>query len=84
MKRFLIGAGWFAIFWLGTSMLGGMVVGAMASAGTTDPSQAAQLGAEAGAAFGTQYGGLILIGSLAAAAVGTLAGLLPGTTAEES
>ena len=83
MKRFLLGAGWFAILWIGFMFLGGMVVGAMASTGTTDPAQAARLGSEAGAAFSAQYGGVVFLSALLIAAAGTLAGWLPGTAAEE-
>jgi hypothetical protein len=78
MRRILVGTVWFFALWLGFSALGGGIVGAVASIGA-DPSQAAQLGTEAGTRFGAQYGGILFLCSLAVATVGTLFGWLPGT-----
>jgi cytochrome c biogenesis factor len=83
MRRFLIGAGWCFLLWMGTTMLGGMVVGVIAVSATDDPARATQAASEAGNAFGLRYGNLVLLTSMAVATVGTLTGWLPGTRGEK-
>lgn len=79
MKRLLLGIGWFVLLWLGGMMVGGAVAGAIATSANPDPSRAVQTGTDAGARFAVQYGGLVQLGAIAVAAIGTLTGLLPGT-----
>jgi hypothetical protein len=79
MRRFLVGAGWCFLLWMGTTMLGGMLVGVVAVTATDDPNRAVQAASEAGNAFGLRYGNLVLLASIAVAIVGTLTGWLPGT-----
>jgi hypothetical protein len=79
MKRFLVGAGWCLVFWMGAVMLGGMIVGAVAAAGSPDAETATRAGEVAGANFGARFGNAILLVSLGISTIGTLRGWLPGT-----
>lgn len=82
MKRFLLGAGWSFVFWMGALIVGGAIVGAAAGSATTSAADGARAGEAAGEAFGEAYGGLLLLVSLAAGGVGTFMGWLPGTKPE--
>ncbi len=82
MKRLLVGAGWCFMLWMGTVMLGSMVLGAIAGIGSPDAETAARAGAAAGANFGARFGNAILLASLAISIIGTLRGWLPGTRPE--
>jgi hypothetical protein len=84
MRRFLVGAGWCFLLWLGATMVGGMIVGVIAVSASDDPARAAQAASEAGSAFGLRYGNLVLLASIAIAAVGTVTGWLPGTRGEKT
>ena len=83
MKRFMLGAGWCMLLWMGCMLLGGIVVGAVAGATVGDPSAAAQAGQDAGAAFAAKYGNLVLLASIALSVAGTVTGWLPGTKSEK-
>jgi hypothetical protein len=83
MKRFLVGAGWCMVIWMGTVILGGIVIGAVAGFTIADPAAAAQAGEQAGAEFGSRWGNIILLAAIAISTVGTMGGWLPGTRPEE-
>ena len=74
MKRFIMGAGWCMVLWMGSMILGGFVVGAIAGATAGDPTTTVQAGHNAGAAFGAKYGNLALLGSIVVSAIGTILG----------
>ena len=79
MKRFVMGAGWCFLIWMGSLIAVGMIIGAVAGA-----SGDAQLAQRTGQNFGAHYGGLFLLGSIAISAIGTMTGWLPGTRRETS
>lgn len=94
MRRVLFGLLWFIVFWFGTLVLGGAVVGAIAgsrAAQMQSPSGSFreqfdkgyeaghQAGRGAGEQFGRQYGTYVLIGALIITVTGTALGILPGT-----
>jgi hypothetical protein len=84
MKRFLLGAGWFVVLWFGVNFIGGVVVGATAGTSAANAAESYQAGQAAGQAFAQSYGGLILLASIAVAAIGTFMGWLPGTKPSDS
>jgi hypothetical protein len=79
MKRLLMGVVWFLALWLGTRILGGAVVGALAGrdSGTFDTGY--QAGNQASHLFNQRYGIWIFLAAFLVAAIGTLQGWLPGT-----
>lgn len=77
MKRFGFGVLWFLALTMGALIIGGMVVGAMAGSG--NPADAAAAGQAAGQEFGEKYAGMIFLGALIVAVVGSILGWLPGT-----
>ena len=79
MKRIVFGVVWFVVFWLGTSMICGGIIGAQAGAGTTNYQDGYAAGQAAGQEFGRKYGLLIILGSLGLSVLGTVKGFLPGT-----
>ncbi len=82
MKRFLAGAGWCLLMWIGALMLGGTVLGGVTGITAPDAETAFRASEVAGENFGARYGNLILLGAIVASTVGTVRGWLPGTQAE--
>jgi hypothetical protein len=80
MKKVLLGLGWFVLLWIGLSFAGGAIAGGIAGAKTRGYTEGATAGRAAGEEFGRQYGGIILLSSAALALVGTVTGVLPGTS----
>ncbi len=83
MKRFIMGAGWCMVLWIGSMILGGFVVGAIAGATSGDQTATVHAGQNAGAAYGAKYGNLALLGSIVVSTIGTVTGRLPGTKSEK-
>jgi len=78
MKRFVLGAGWFFIIWMGSRILTGFTIGAvMGYSGNAQFVQGTVL------YFIHRYGVLYLLG-IAISTIGTIAGWLPGTDRETS
>jgi hypothetical protein len=77
VRKICFGFVWFLILILGTLILGGGVVGAIA--GVNDPANSFAAGQAAGQAFGQAYGGMIFLASLIIAVIGSIFGWLPGT-----
>lgn len=82
MRRFVVGAAWFLLFWLGSFILVGNVI-SMKVAREVPADQVISASAEAGREFGARWGGLINLGALSAAVAGTALGTLPGTKKKE-
>lgn len=82
-KRILIGLVWFVGIWFLARVVCGAIVGGIASshlaAQVVGQAQGYAVGQRAAIEFFQQYGLLVLLGSLAAAVVGTITGVLPGT-----
>lgn len=79
MRKAFFGVVWFFALWLGTLFMGGAVVGSLATRGSPDMDAAMEASNRAGEQFGINYGGVILLGSLAVAILGAWYGFLPGT-----
>ena len=73
MKNIGFGILWFLVFFVGTTFLGGLIVGKIA--GGNDPANAVA----AGRAFGENYGKGIFLMSLVIAVAGSFFSWLPGT-----
>lgn len=87
LRRLGFGCFWFAVFWVGLSVICGGVAGSIAGSKGPAPgagfkqgySQGYEAGLVAGAEFRERYGHYVIIGAALLAAAGTLAGVLPGT-----
>lgn len=87
IRRVLVGAGWFLLLWLGSGMLIGGILGAMAGIETAPPhgtfydgvAAGRVAGEQAGIAFRRAWGGKLFLIALIVAVVGTWRGRLPGT-----
>ncbi len=85
MKRALFWFLWFVALTLGGLTIGGSIVGAIAGSQVQATSisdgykKGHDVGAVAGAEFGRDYAGLILLGALVLSIAGTAFGVLPGT-----
>ena len=77
MKKIGFGLLWFVVFFMGTTILGGLIVGMIA--GGNDPANAAAAGEAAGRAFGENFGKGIFLMSLVIAVAGSFFSWLPGT-----
>ena len=80
MKKIGFGLLWFVVFFMGTTILGGLIVGMIA--GGNDPANAAAAGEAAGRAFGENFGKGIFLMSLVIAVAGSFFGWLPGTKSQ--
>jgi hypothetical protein len=89
MRPVLVGALWVPVLYLGSLIVGGGIAGVIAStgahhAGTTFGEGYAAgrvIGEQAGLAFAEAWRGVIFLGSIVVAAVGTYRCWLPGTVA---
>jgi len=83
MRRFgralLFGFIWFLMFWLGSLIAVGGVVGVNAGIEAETPQEAAALGREAGEEFGRACGPYVILGAAALAIIGSATGILPWT-----
>ncbi len=91
MRRVLFGIFWFGIFWVALTIIGGGITGS--TFGAKGPQAGEVLregrrphgypGADIGSAeFSDRFGTHVLIAAAALAALGTVAGKLPGTRPE--
>ena len=87
MRKVLMGVVWFLILWFGTLTIGGAIAGSFRAAkidleGKTVSDikkETNSAGLQAGTEFGVRYGGLVFLGSILIAIIGTATGVLPGT-----
>ncbi len=79
MRKLIIGVIWFIVIWFGVIFIAGGIVGFMAGAKTANSEMGAIAGRAAARAFMARSSGIIFIGSVLIAIVGTVAGVLPGT-----
>lgn len=87
LRRVAFGCFWFAAFWVALNVIGGGI--ATSIAGTRPPpdtasvkknySHAPEIDPSASAEFRERYGFYVILGAVALATAGTLAGVLPGT-----
>ena len=87
LRRLVFGCFWFAVFWVALSVIGGGIATSIAS--TRPPpdtasvkknySHAPELDPAAAAEFRERHGLYVILGAVALATAGTLAGVLPGT-----
>lgn len=87
LRRLTFGCFWFAVFWVALNVIGGGI--ATSIAGTRPPPDAAsvkknysyapEIDPSASAEFRERYGFYVILGAVGLAAVGTVAGVLPGT-----
>ena len=89
MRKVLFGIVWFLVFWLGSLIVAGAIVGGLAGhqASVAHPASTVSQGYDqgyaaghaAGRALSKKYGSLFWIGSLIFAVGGSALGVLPGT-----
>jgi len=87
LRRLAFGCFWFAVFWVGLSVIGGGIATSIASSKPPPDtvgikknySHAPELDPAAAAEFREYYGHYVLLGAAILAAAGTFAGVLPGT-----
>jgi|GEM_PF-1930306 len=70
---------YFLVFYFGSLLVGGAIVGGMAGAEASNMATAQEAGRIAGEEFSQKYGNYILIGALAVSGLGSLFGWLPFT-----
>jgi hypothetical protein len=86
-RRLAMGCVWFVIFWLGLSVVGGGIAGAVSSRDLVNSPGTAQehfergyqVGQAAGAEFHRRYGHVLTLMAVVLALGGTVTGVLPGT-----
>ena len=82
MKKVFIGFAWFAIIYLGSLFVAGMIVGGIAGSGAPDnPGEAGRI---AGHDFFQHYGLYFFVASVLVAIVGTAKSLLPFTHEDDA
>jgi hypothetical protein len=82
MKRVLFTVLWFFAIYIGALGVGGGVAGVLTKPASDQPpsiSEGYARGQAAGREFGQRFGGIILLGALAASIAGGAMGILPGT-----
>ena len=80
MKKLLMGMVWFVVLFVGIWLVLGCIIAARTPAGDYSSSEAyEQACREAGARLGIEYGGYTIAFAALLAAMGTIAGVLPGT-----
>ena len=84
MKRFLFGLLWAVVFYFVFCAVVGGIAGGQAGGKLKDSRAASAAGAKAGAEATQRWLPSILGGSVVLAAVGSVAGILPGTKAPKS
>ena len=82
LRKILFGVLWFIVFYLGSAMVIGGVVGGMA--GARDPQHAAEAGGAAAQQTVSSLVPYMFAGSLLAAVLGASFGVLPGTRSKKA
>ncbi|MFH1593688.1 MAG: hypothetical protein ABID09_03205 [Candidatus Omnitrophota bacterium] len=77
MKRIILGMGWLSIINITTNFIGGFIRGAIVGFKGNPTS-----GAQAGASFTQEYGGIVFFAAAVIAIIGTATGILPYTKKE--
>ena len=81
LKRVLFGVLWCVVIYFLACILTGAVAGAIA--GSRDSANASAVGAQAGAKAVADLRGYIFAGAVGLSAIGTWAGVLPGTRSKQ-